>query len=409
MMTSNAAPPLSFPVGYHLLHPDISINFQMNRFYDWVGDERMLAELREAAPRIQTYADLKHEVLALAERALASGRRLTGAYYLRLAEFYVFADDPEKQTIRRRFLDELREAYRIQPSFALPVPCDDYRLRAYRFPSGARRSTLVLFGGFDSYIEEWWPMFLHLQDQGFDVVAFEGPGQGTVIEDEHIPFTPDWGRPVRAILDHFGLGDVTLIGLSLGGGLAILGAADEPRVRRIVAVDILTDFLDVVLRQTAPVVRGTLRALLALRAETVVDALARQAMRRSRVVEWGLKHGMHVMGVDRPSAFLKAASRFQTRDASRRVTQDCLLLAGADDHYVPLTQLYDQMARLTSARSVTARIFTRAESAHNHCQVGNLGLALDVILNWIDQLTLTTAVTGDTPTVVLAAARSGDI
>ncbi len=39
----------SFPIGYHDLHPDISINFQLNRFYGWVGDDRMLTEMREGA------------------------------------------------------------------------------------------------------------------------------------------------------------------------------------------------------------------------------------------------------------------------------------------------------------------------------------------------------------------------
>jgi hypothetical protein len=35
-------------------------------------------------------------------------------------------------------------------------------------------------------------------------------------------------------------------------------------------------------------------------------------------------------------------------------------------------------------RSLTARLFTRAEQAQNHCQVGNLELALDVIVTWIE-------------------------
>lgn len=55
-------------------------------------------------------------------------------------------------------------------------------------------------------------------------------------------------------------------------------------------------------------------------------------------------------------------------------------MAGAEDHYVPLGQLGAQIQTLTNARSVTARVFTRAESAQNHCQIGNLGLALRVIL-----------------------------
>jgi hypothetical protein len=43
------SPAISFPVGYHDLHPDISINFQLNRFYGWAGDDSMLTEMREAA------------------------------------------------------------------------------------------------------------------------------------------------------------------------------------------------------------------------------------------------------------------------------------------------------------------------------------------------------------------------
>jgi hypothetical protein len=39
-----------------------------------------------------------------------------------------------------------------------------------------------------------------------------------------------------------------------------------------------------------------------------------------------------------------------TRDASPLVRQDVLLLAGAEDHYVPLEQLHDQMRWLVSAR-----------------------------------------------------------
>jgi hypothetical protein len=45
------------------------MNFQMNRWFGWVGEPEMLEEMRMAAPRIATYADWKREFLALAERA----------------------------------------------------------------------------------------------------------------------------------------------------------------------------------------------------------------------------------------------------------------------------------------------------------------------------------------------------
>ena len=61
-------------------------------------------------------------------------------------------------------------------------------------------------------------------------------------------------------------------------------------------------------------------------------------------------------------------------------------MAGNEDHYVPIEQWNDQIRMLTNARSITARLFTRSECAQNHCQVGNYGLALRTIVNWLDEL-----------------------
>lgn len=52
---------LRFPVGYHHLHDDVSLNFQMNRWFNWVGDGTMLSEMRSIARRVRTYADWRRE------------------------------------------------------------------------------------------------------------------------------------------------------------------------------------------------------------------------------------------------------------------------------------------------------------------------------------------------------------
>jgi len=82
----------SFPVAYHDLHPDISINFQLNRFYGWVGDDSMLTEMREATAGVtgvDDYPTFTKTFLDLGDRALARDETLKGAYYLRLAEFFL--------------------------------------------------------------------------------------------------------------------------------------------------------------------------------------------------------------------------------------------------------------------------------------------------------------------------------
>ena len=49
-------------------------------------------------------------------------------------------------------------------------------------------------------------------------------------------------------------------------------------------------------------------------------------------------------------------------------------MAGAEDHFVPLEQFFDQLPLLKNARSVTGQIFTRQDQAQAHCQIGNLSL-----------------------------------
>jgi hypothetical protein len=56
---------VSFAVGYHHIHPDVSLNYQMNRFSN--GGPDMLAEMRAVAPHILDYADYIREFLQLYE------------------------------------------------------------------------------------------------------------------------------------------------------------------------------------------------------------------------------------------------------------------------------------------------------------------------------------------------------
>jgi len=57
-----------------------------------------------------------------------------------------------------------------------------------------------------------------LRDAGYDTILFEGPGQGAALELAHLTMTPEWEKPVKAVLDYFRLDAVTLMGFSLGGG-----------------------------------------------------------------------------------------------------------------------------------------------------------------------------------------------
>ena len=366
------------------------MNFQMNRWFGWVGEPDMLAEMRAAAPRIATYADWKREFVALAERASQQGHVLRAGFYWRSAEFFMRADDPERKAARARFLEAVRSVYKLELGERHAVPYTDGGIRgflpAYRFKPLRAKCTIVFFGGFDSYIEELTSAFVYLRDAGYDVIAFDGPGQGGALDEAGLPMTAEWHKPVSAVLDYFEVEEVALVGLSLGGCLVLRAAASEPRVERVVAYDIFTNLLDIDLRQTNALLRGFLKVLLRLRAARILNWMVAQVAGRSPVVQWGIQQGMHVTGTTSAFEFFERSRQFQTADVSASIRQDVLLLAGSEDHYVPMKQWHQQIRMLKNARSITARLFTRSESAQNHCQVGNYGLALRTIVNWLDEV-----------------------
>jgi pimeloyl-ACP methyl ester carboxylesterase len=379
-------PTVSFPVGYHDLHPNISINFQLNRFYGWVGDDSMLAEMREAAAGVNDYPTFTKIILDLGEKALARRETLKGAYYLRLAEFFLSTKNPRKLPTRQRFVDLVLDHFKIPSSAYNRIPFESGWLPAYRFTPAQPKGTLVVFGGFDSYIEEWLPAALFFRDAGYDTIMFEGPGQGAALELAHLTMSPEWQKPVKAVLDFLRLDAVTLMGFSLGGGLVIRAAAFEPRVRRVIAYDIMTNGLECALRPLPPQAQKELLSWIDTGNEGAVDKFFADAMAKSLLLDWMMKLAMHNSGQTTPYASLKHYKKYETASIAPLLTQDVLVMAGAEDHYIPVHQLADQIATLTNVRSMTARLFTRAEQAQNHCQVGNMGLAFRVIIEWMESL-----------------------
>ena len=69
----------------------------------------------------------------------------------------------------------------------------------------ALKCTIVFFGGSDCYIEEAELPRLSsvFASAGYDVIAFDGPGQGGRTQLAGLSMSADWRRPVSAVLDFF--------------------------------------------------------------------------------------------------------------------------------------------------------------------------------------------------------------
>lgn len=372
--------PPSLPVGLHRLHKNAFIGYQLDRIHSEGFVD--LDELRRAAANIRDFDDCVRELTALADRAEADGRLAAAAFYLRGAEFFVQPHTPEKLPIYERFCDCFARAFAHLKMERHEVPYRDGRLPAWRLSGrGPVRKTVVLFGGFDSLIEEFFAIWWHLAHAGFDVIAFDGPGQGGARRLHGLVFEHDWERPVAAILDHFALDRVALIGLSMGGYWAVRAAAFEPRVERVVAWPPVYDWLG-----TMP---GFMRSLVRwmCRRRRFMRLSIRARMRLAPILRHVVAQTLYIQGdstdVAQVPDWLMGMNAEHLQ--SDRVEQHVLLTCGEDDAFQSPKLMRLQERALTRARSVTTRVFTRAEHASSHCQMGNLELATRVVAQWLAQ------------------------
>lgn len=366
---------------FRRFHRDPNINYQLNRFLV-PGLEDLFEEI---GARIENFDDWKVEFLAAAALAERRDELARAASLYRAAEFFMSPSDPERLQTFEKFITLFYRTHQDRRLERMSVPYEGGKLyRLILAPESPSRGTIVVHAGYDAYVEEFFGLAQAMASRGYRIVMFDGPGQGSTLMRESLPMTPDWEKPVGAVLDHLELSDVTLIGISLGGCLALRAAALEPRIKRVVAFDVMLDFFQCITSRRGKTAEIVLKTLVRLRLTALINIFARAMMKRDLMSKWGAEQGMHVLGAATPAQYFFRLKAYNTRSMSTRITQDALIMAGAEDHFVPLSQLFDQLPLLQNARSITAQIFTRADQAQSHCQIGNLGLAVTQIIRWVD-------------------------
>jgi pimeloyl-ACP methyl ester carboxylesterase len=370
----------TFPVGYHKLHPVKIIDFQLNRWHS-LG-YIPLEDMREAGRRIKGLADWKAEFVRQADQALTEDRLMAATFHYRAAEFHTHPADPDKLRLYETFSDMFYNQLFVDEPFERHwVPyADGKALPVLRVPAQAElvRGTVVIHGGFDSFIEEFYAPATALAAAGYEVIMFDGPGQGGALKQQHLPMDYRWEQPVGAVLDYFQRDDVTLLGISMGGWLCFRAAAFEPRIKRVIASSIAFDYMQIPPKPVADFARWLFNY------PGLFNRLSDWKMRARPQEKWGIENLMYMTGKSTViEASLELLKFNEANQCPDRVTQDILILTGAEDHFIPLKLHHLQVAALRNANSITERIFTRATQGHNHCQVGNFGLAVKAMLDWL--------------------------
>ena len=252
-----------------------------------------------------------------------------------------------------------------------------------RFPDAP--STLVMMNGFDGYAEEIMAFAERFPCRPFDVVTFDGPGQGhTALAG--MPLEPRWELPTTAVLDYFGLDSAAALGVSFGGYLVTRAAAHCPRISHVIAFDMMYQLLDgLTLPLPAPIRPLAASIVKRARPAWLFDATMSVAAHASADLAWKLQQARHLTGLHRPSQVLRAFGDYTMEPLEGLITQPCLVLAGDADQYVPFERLGDVRRALRNAESLEVRAFHHAQDPDmaQHCQIGDLDRAFAIMGDWL--------------------------
>jgi alpha-beta hydrolase superfamily lysophospholipase len=311
---------------------------------------------------------------------------LRASEYSRAAYYYRRRDivDAKMLAAWRHARDSFRKALPLLDvqGEVLTVPCDGKDLPGYFFApddSEAARPTILTFPGYDAPVEEMYPYLVApATRRGYNVLAFEGPGQGGALYELGLVFRPDWEAVVTPALDFLlqrsdvERDKVALFGRSWGGYLAPRAASREHRFAAVVADPGIFDLSEGFAARFGDLYNGILAG------NQAAEAAAEGLLADPRRAEFfGSRMATH--GVSTVSDYVRLAHQYRLEDVIGELTTPTLVTDAENEAIAQGKQLYEA---LTSPKEFV--FFKDAEGAAGHCEGMGQALFNQRVFDWLD-------------------------
>jgi len=328
---------------------------------------------------------------------LARGRKISArqeffkaSNYYRTAEFFLHTNPEDSRIVSvwKKSRDSFLKAARLadQPIIPVKIPFEGTTLPGYLClvdNSGAKRPLLIVHSGFDGTAEEiYFEAGYFAVKRGYNVLLFEGPGQGGVIRVQKLPFRPNWETVVTPVVDYaisrkeVDAKRIALMGISFGGYLAPRAAAFEKRIKACIANGGVYDFF-----MAARLTPEEEKYLDTQKGAEEIDKAVYRRMKSDPSFRWSIANGMFTFHAQSPSDWLKMTRLYTMKDVAQKITCPMLIVDSEGDKEMPgqAPKLFDA---LKSPKDFM--LFTKEEGAEEHCQMGAILISNARILDWLD-------------------------
>ena len=333
---------------------------------------------------------------SLADGHLVSAREalLRASNYYRTAEFYRREDpwhDPEVALLSTRSRETFQTAMQgFDFGFQqVSIPYEHTTLPGYLYlvdNSGEPRPTVIYNSGYDSTLEEsYFAIAAAALARGYNVLGFDGPGQGAALREQRLVFRPDWEAVITPVID-FALTrheiaptQISLFGYSLGGYLVARAAAFESRAAALILDDGLYDLYAAMTNALPPFLNDWIDQ----NKTDEVIAVISMLMSVSTQLRWAIRNGIWVMGLESIADLPRAFKQYTLEGIAERIVAPALVLDADNDQFFK-GQPRKAAEAMTNA-DTTLVTLPETEGAGEHCHTGSMGRAHQVIFDWLDK------------------------
>lgn len=280
------------------------------------------------------------ESLAVGDLVSASEAFLRTSSYYRSAEFFL-RDEPSKDSralgLSRCSRDYFRRAAELlaRPFTEVGIPYEGGEMPGYLFlvdDSGTPRPTVVFTNGFDSTREEgYFVIGAAALRRGYNFLAYDGPGQGSMIREKRVPFRPDWENVLGPVVDYALTvpdidGDkIVHFGYGLGSYFVARYAARDHRCAAIVCSDGMTTFY-----ASYPQIPESVLELIEQGDDDEAMPMLEVLMKEDTTARWALCNGKWAYGAESAADYIRKTAEYTLTTSDVRGIQTPVLVMERD-------------------------------------------------------------------------------
>ncbi|HWV35909.1 MAG TPA: hypothetical protein VNZ55_09750, partial [Thermomicrobiales bacterium] len=366
------------------------------------------AKVKDGDPDSWTaaWAELADRVHGIAETSDAAGHRISAREaYLRASNYYwaatFFSDgtsDPSQFVPTWEKHRASWEAFIARldiPVETIEIPYEDTTLPGYAFTvdaSDTPRPWIILNNGSDGTMADMWGQGgAAALRRGYNILMFDGPGQGASLYRHNLYFRPDWEAVVTPVVDYLltrsdvDPDKIALQGVSQAGYWVPRAVAFEHRIAAAIADPGVTDVIeswiqDIPQEEMAGLFTAQGQDLEAFKQE--LDEAVAEGEKQSALFRFNIRFRMRPYGTTSFAETLLKLRDYSLDGITGKITCPIAIADPEGESFWPgqSQALYDA---IQSPKALLT--FTAAEGADLHCEPKALGLRSQRIFDWLDE------------------------